>query len=134
MTGYQSKKAAALDEDGMYLVHQTAHDLATYGTSWTQDGKRIDPMSVYAQPVRKPASATYKEVQDSMNELCKGIIEQKQIAKEMGSLKSAPPQRPWVGLTDEEVLDLFDATNVYGSKWMEFAHAVEAKLKEKNNG
>jgi len=24
MTGYQSKKAAALDEDGMYLVHQTA--------------------------------------------------------------------------------------------------------------
>jgi hypothetical protein len=26
MTGYQSKKAAALDEDGMYLVHQTAQD------------------------------------------------------------------------------------------------------------
>ena len=23
MTGYQSKKAAALDEEGMYLVHQT---------------------------------------------------------------------------------------------------------------
>jgi hypothetical protein len=26
MTGYQSKKAAALDEDGMYLVHQTAQE------------------------------------------------------------------------------------------------------------
>jgi len=24
MTGYQSKKTAALDEDGMYLVHHTA--------------------------------------------------------------------------------------------------------------
>ena len=24
MTGFKSKKAAALDEDGMYLVHQTA--------------------------------------------------------------------------------------------------------------
>ena len=24
MTGYKSKKAAALDEEGMYLVHQTA--------------------------------------------------------------------------------------------------------------
>ena len=24
MTGYKSKKTAALDEDGMYLVHQTA--------------------------------------------------------------------------------------------------------------
>jgi len=69
MTGYQSKKAAALDEDGMYLVHHTQ-----------------------------------------------------------------PAQRPWVGLKPEEILDLFDATNLYGSKWMEFAHAVEAKLKEKNNG
>ena len=25
MTGYQSKRNAALDEDGMYLVHQTDH-------------------------------------------------------------------------------------------------------------
>jgi hypothetical protein len=40
-------------------------------------------------------------------------------------------QRPWVGLTPEEVLDLFDRNNVYGSKWIEFARTVEAKLKEK---
>ena len=41
-------------------------------------------------------------------------------------------QRPWVGLTPEEVLDLFDINNVYGSKWIEFARTVENKLKEKN--
>ena len=41
-------------------------------------------------------------------------------------------QRPWVGLTPEEILDLFDRNNVYGSKWVEFARTVEAKLKEKN--
>jgi hypothetical protein len=41
-------------------------------------------------------------------------------------------QRPWVGLTPEEILDLFDRTNVYGSKWIEFARTVEAKLKAKN--
>jgi hypothetical protein len=41
-------------------------------------------------------------------------------------------QRQWVGLTPEEVLDLFDVNNVYGSKWIEFARTVEAKLKEKN--
>lgn len=45
-----------------------------------------------------------------------------------------PTQRPWVGLTSEEVLDLFDRNNVYGSKWIEFARTVEAKLKERNNG
>jgi hypothetical protein len=42
-------------------------------------------------------------------------------------------QRPWVGLTPEEVLDLFDVNNVYGSKWIEFARTVEAKLKAKND-
>jgi hypothetical protein len=44
----------------------------------------------------------------------------------------APQQRPWVGLTPEEILDLFDRNNVYGSKWIEFARTVEAKLKERN--
>jgi hypothetical protein len=42
-------------------------------------------------------------------------------------------KKPWVGLTPEEILDMFDAENVYGSKWLEFARAVENKLKEKNN-
>jgi hypothetical protein len=42
------------------------------------------------------------------------------------------PERTWVGLTPEEILDMFDAENVYGSKWLEFARAVENKLKEKN--
>lgn len=41
-------------------------------------------------------------------------------------------QRPWIGLTPEEILDLFDRNNVYGSKWIEFARSVEAKLKAKN--
>jgi hypothetical protein len=42
-------------------------------------------------------------------------------------------QRPWVGLTPEEILDLFDINNVFGSKWIEFARTVEAKLKAKND-
>ena len=42
------------------------------------------------------------------------------------------PKREWVGLTPEEVLDMFDVNNVYGSKWIEFARTVEAKLKERN--
>ena len=42
-------------------------------------------------------------------------------------------QRQWVGLEPEEILDLFDRNNVYGSKWIEFARTVEAKLKERNN-
>jgi hypothetical protein len=43
------------------------------------------------------------------------------------------PKREWKGLTLEEILDLFDMNNVYGSKWIEFARTVEAKLKAKND-
>jgi hypothetical protein len=50
-----------------------------------------------------------------------------------------PPQRTWVVLTDEEwesMYDKFAKYQEYGafvSGWDEFARAIEAKLKEKNN-
>ncbi len=46
-----------------------------------------------------------------------------------------PPQRTWVGLTDEEVNNLRYKRDWTGP-WtdMTFARAIEAKLKEKNNG
>jgi len=54
-----------------------------------------------------------------------------QAARE--ALKSLPPQRTWVGLTDEEIQELrykIDST----AHWTydEFAKAIEAKLKHKN--
>jgi hypothetical protein len=65
-------------------------------------------------------------------------IEAKAEAKRIGgtcvafALYTEPPQRSWVGLTPDEILDLFDVNNVYGSKWIEFARTVETKLNEKN--
>jgi hypothetical protein len=41
--------------------------------------------------------------------------------------------RPWVGLTDEEILKFQDVVpNSYSLDLIEFAQAIEAKLKEKN--
>jgi hypothetical protein len=48
--GYQAKRQAAMDKvnsdfDAEYKkMHE---DRAMYGTSWSKDGERIDPMSVY---------------------------------------------------------------------------------------
>jgi hypothetical protein len=43
--------------------------------------------------------------------------------------------RTWVGLTDEEILEHQDCVpNSYSLDLIEFAQAIEAKLKEKNNG
>ncbi len=47
---------------------------------------------------------------------------------------TAPPKRPWVGLTDEEVQYLWGRTTPDDlmSGGFDFADAIEAKLKEKN--
>jgi hypothetical protein len=55
---------------------------------------------------------------------------------DMDALYTTPPQRTWVGLTDEEIAIVEDEYIVdyripAGSAW-NFAKAIEAKLKEKN--
>ena len=49
-----------------------------------------------------------------------------------------PPQRTWVGLTRDEqsfvYSNLHNATSREDSFWVDFANAIEATLKEKNNG
>ena len=46
--------------------------------------------------------------------------------------KLKPAQRTWVGLTDEEVWDVYTKTD--SMQYMAFSRAIEAKLREKNNG
>ena len=50
-------------------------------------------------------------------------------------LYTAPPQREWVGLTDEERSKIWGGIIKYAPSEMrikDFAQAIEAKLKEKN--
>ena len=47
------------------------------------------------------------------------------------ALKSLPPQRTWVGLTDEEIASV-EYNNHPLDGIRSFARAIEAKLKEKN--
>jgi hypothetical protein len=43
---------------------------------------------------------------------------------------TTPPQRPWVGLTDDEVYKI--AFALEGEHWRKIADAIEAKLRSKN--
>lgn len=117
MTGYKSKLAAAQDK----ITDEQGRPMTYWG------GK--------AQPAQKPKSFTYNEVADAMNSLRKGNSVQKAYAEEVGKLKlyAAPPQRPWVGLTDDEICKCagIDGADTW---FFETAYALEAKLKEKNNG
>jgi hypothetical protein len=82
-----------------------------------------------AQPEQEPVGYVYWSKGHA-----EGAIDV-QTLKPGTPLYTTPPaaaQRPWQGLEIEEILDLFDRNNVYGSKWIEFARTVEAKLKERN--
>lgn len=83
---------------------------------------------------------------DRLNALCAvmvrylvpdGITAQEAISEVIELLDPLPPQREWVGLTDEEVASVlgFGEYTVGSAKviLLAIAHTVEAKLKEKNS-
>ena len=45
-----------------------------------------------------------------------------------------PPQRAWVGLTDEEIKEVANSCVWSETYHVDFSQAIEAKLKEKNCG
>jgi hypothetical protein len=57
-----------------------------------------------------------------------------QIFENEQPLYTTPPQRTWVGLTEREQGAIMEDLNAYGTNLYPFAQAIEAKLKEKNNG
>ena len=104
MTGYESKKAAALDEDGMYLVHHT--ELVQESTLQEKDRKRGS--------IALARSLCYKingaaDDSDDMDGGGYGSVDIAEIlSAEVVRLQAAlaqPAQRPWVDLTKEDMPD-----------------------------
>jgi hypothetical protein len=46
--------------------------------------------------------------------------------------RTEPPQRTWVGLTDEEKSDLWEVSRAALPRYATYAILIEAKLKQKN--
>jgi len=126
MTGFNSKRDAAADK--------LQEDLINYGTSWSQDGKRIDPMSVYKEPAQEPVAWMYQHP----NNHRKTCYQTYKPSGECTPLYTAPPQREWVGLTDDKRGDIAIDSNCsfflrdYPKSMCRFAQAIEQALKEKN--
>jgi len=110
MTGYESKRAAAQDkllddDDALTIAYQSGY----------YDGKKA------AQPAQEPI----KQVLDA--EFNRGYKEGVRDAY------AKSPQRPWVGLTEEDLKLLSAEWRIVYGAWMDdFARDIEAKLKEKN--
>jgi hypothetical protein len=127
MTGYESKRAAARDklEDDDTQVYQT--ELTKLLMESYDKGVADALAETKAAPPQLLAHIKFLE--DELLHL---------IADGYYSPYTTPPQRPWVGLTDEEkdgkrVLEnglLFNAAEVQA--WELGVDYSEAKLKEKN--
>jgi hypothetical protein len=70
-------------------------------------------------------------IEKALRERLAQPTQEPQIAINAQVVGYVEPQRSWVGLTDDELADLWYKESL---DWMEFARAHEAALKEKNNG
>ena len=120
MTGFKSKKTAALDEEGMYLVHHTAQQDATMQS--LKDLKRsvCDEVgkAAFAQPAQEPVCPA-----------CKAEVLYECVACSSNKYPPQPPQRPWVDLTPQDLNEIF-AVAMTGEGAV---HLALEKIKEKNN-
>ena len=128
MTGFGSKKQMAADK-----LQEPPSEWAGIKAILDEYGLQAidfvaDFKEALAQPAQKPVAWVWKDMRGQ------DIVSLFEPRFNSVPLYTAPPQREWVGLTDEEIAQ--------GNKesWVDrqaFESAVwwaEAKLKEKNNG
>jgi hypothetical protein len=152
MTGYQSKKAAALDK--LESMEREALKLALEALIWTtgsndfgeggqaREGaiKLLFPaitaaQAALAQPAQEPVAIVAVDVSGQIQV---GWIKKPQ---HNDKLYTTPPQRTWVGLTGNEWFEWWRVSQVANETEAEIdfgdfiliAQAVAAKLKEKNS-
>jgi hypothetical protein len=87
-----------------------------------------------AQPVQEPwgACVSGRVFVGALPEHVRKLTEDDGLPIQL--LYTAPPQRPWVGLTDEEIAQGNKESWVTEQAWQSAVWWAEAKLKEKNNG
>jgi len=133
-SGYYDGKKAAAQEPTKY----------SFRAQWEEDGcigvvaaiERLDggvhllKDTIDApQPVQEPVAYLCGPDKNGMF----GLPTADKACKYCFPVYAAPRQRPWVGLTDEEIEQLH-TTWVLGGGFRQLCNAIEAKLKEKNNG
>ena len=91
----------------------------------------------FAQPEQKPVAwANLNALSEQINSVnCGTIYGLPSEAEGRVPLYTTPPQRTWVGLTDEEIkLQWSEFWETECHPWaIDFAKAIEAKLRSKNN-
>jgi hypothetical protein len=113
------------------LKHLCLHSAAIKGYDGEQVQPAIDALKArLAQPEQEPVAwADRFDIDRDGHDFW---VNRQEPAKDGVPLYTAPPQREWVGLTDEEVMSLLPGAVRLPPGWVDTVRAIEAKLKEKN--
>ena len=90
-----------------------------------------------AQPEQEPV-ATLDDLEQEIYENTRQFVSRDVMEWMLKRYYTTPPQRTWIGLTDEEVRDLWswsatsEAEKTANTQQHAFARAIEVKLKDKN--
>ena len=147
MTGYDSKRQMAADKVQEPVANSFEEYCKTLPPLWNTHISRTYAEQFFragqaAQPAQEPAATLWQHGETGRTRITmpSDITDCDARWFKVADLYITPPKRPWVGLTDEEILKM-----AYPIRWQEiddfeadkavnFAQTVEAKLKEKNNG
>ena len=104
-------------------------DAIRYNTAISQGDQRIDPTKIYKE--LEPEPVAYIDVETPNLSWAKPTRWETPTVVKMDKvpLYTAPPQREWVGLTDDERDEIREQAHY---EFDDISNAIEAKLKEKN--
>ena len=138
MTGFDSKRQAA--QDKMELADAYASAVAATPNMPTPLERKLAVERI--ERARNALEAALEQQAEPTCPDCKAAVLYECVACSSNNYppkqQAAPPQRPWVGLTDDEMSDTVADMDVdFGDllwKVVCLTKIIEAKLKEKNNG
>ena len=164
MTGYKSKRDMAEDKyfgDALTIAYQSgfydgkkaaqkaqepvAWMYQEYRDGWRDEIQFVQPPNdpIYFRNIVPVYDTPPPPAQEPVAYLCRldehGLFDlptPDKACEDCFPVYTAPPQRPWVGLTQDEPMQIWDGIIKYAPSEMrikDFAQAIEAKLKEKNN-
>jgi hypothetical protein len=84
--------------------------------------------SMYPQQKQLQAITAIKAALEAKDE----PVAWEQFYPDMGKPQFTPPQRTWVGLTEDEAIELLPEGDWEIESTLDFARAIEAKLRSKN--
>jgi hypothetical protein len=84
-----------------------------------------------AQPEQEPV-ATLDDLEQEIYENTRQFVSRDVMEWMLKRYYTTPPQRTWVGLTEQEQGAIMEDLNTHGTNLYPFAQAIEAKLKDKN--